>query len=572
MSIIHINHIKSHVTDLFGNLIDLSDAGKNPEEELFLTRALAAYSVQILAQASPEKAAQAVTDGGEDNGIDAIHYDKSERRLYLVQSKWIKNGKGEPDNGSVKKFISGITDLFNLKFDRFNQKVRDKESQILKALDDPYCKYTIVLSYTGVDGLAEHSARDLSSLMDDLNDANDIVDLRILKQQNIHKALTASVDGDPIDLKIQLRSWGKVENPHPAFYGQVCATQIAEWWATFHTRLFAKNLRSLLGNTDINMEIRHTLSEDPDLFWYYNNGITMVAKNVSKSMAHGSNTDVGDFTCEEVSIVNGAQTVGSIGRYSEAPLTTLEGVNVPIRIISLSSGDESFGKSVTRTNNRQNRIDNRDFVALDPEQARIKTELALDGVSYHVMRSADYEISDKSFDLTDSTSALACASGDGALAVLLKREIGKLWEDLDKPPYKQLFNPSVTGTYVWNCVKIQRLIDRSLIDMMGEADYDSRFTAILVHGNRVLAALIFSMIAKKPLKDPQLDFDKFVDNTDIPGLVIGYANRLVSAVDEHFPNSIIPTLFKNRSKCESLLLACKIDQSTEVSQMEFVLF
>jgi hypothetical protein len=39
-----------------------------------------------------------------------------------------------------------------------------------------------------------------------------------------------------------------------------------------------------------------------------------------------------------------------------------------------------FGKDVTRANNKQNRIENRDFVSQDPEQARIKTELAIEGI------------------------------------------------------------------------------------------------------------------------------------------------------------------------------------------------
>jgi len=33
-------------------------------------------------------------------------------------------------------------------------------------------------------------------------------------------------------------------------------------------------------------------------------------------------------------------------------------------------------REITKTNNRQNRIENRDFVSLDPEQARIRNELA----------------------------------------------------------------------------------------------------------------------------------------------------------------------------------------------------
>src|SRR5687767_5345298 len=126
MSIIHVNQIKSQVKKLFDNLIDLTDvatASAEMKEDFFLTRGLAAYAIHFLSDATPGEAAEAVTDGGEDNGLDAVHYDAPNKRLYLVQSKWIKDGSGEPPNGDVKKFLGGVQDLFNMQFDRFNTKV-----------------------------------------------------------------------------------------------------------------------------------------------------------------------------------------------------------------------------------------------------------------------------------------------------------------------------------------------------------------------------------------------------------------------------------------------------------------
>jgi len=82
------------------------------------------------------------------------------------------------------------------------------------------------------------------------------------------------------------------------------------------------------------------------------------------------------------------------------------------------------------------RIESRDFVTLDPEQARIKTELAIDNIEYHVMRAESYTRSETAFDLVEGTTALACASGKIHLVVQLKREIGKLWEDIAKAPIR----------------------------------------------------------------------------------------------------------------------------------------
>ena len=80
MSKLHVRHIVSKLQELYKDKIDITD-GYNDEEKntLFLTRSFAAYSLQILAGASVETAAMAVVDGRDDNGIDAIYFDKKEK-------------------------------------------------------------------------------------------------------------------------------------------------------------------------------------------------------------------------------------------------------------------------------------------------------------------------------------------------------------------------------------------------------------------------------------------------------------------------------------------------------------
>lgn len=129
MSIVHVKQIAKKIKTLFEGKIDLSD--KSLDKEItFLTRGLAAYAVQISAQTSEIESAKAVVDGFDDNGIDAIYYSTNNKTLYLVQSKWIQDGNGEPSTGDVSKFITGIKDLINGDYDKFNQKVQEKQNVV----------------------------------------------------------------------------------------------------------------------------------------------------------------------------------------------------------------------------------------------------------------------------------------------------------------------------------------------------------------------------------------------------------------------------------------------------------
>jgi hypothetical protein len=562
MSIIHLNQIRNQVHKLFDGKINLTDvvsATTNAEqaENFFLSRGLAAYALHYLAGVDPSVAAGAVTDGGDDNGIDAILNVDADRRLYIVQSKWIHSGVGEPENGDIKKFVAGVRDLFNLQWDRFNSKIKAKERIVRTALSDPNTRYEIVVVYTGINRLAEPSTRDLNDLALEMNDASELLSVSPLNQTDLYGSLAAGISGEPINLEIGVRAWGRVEALHPAYYGQVDGGQIASWWTKYRSRLFTKNLRGVLGDTEVNDEIRTTIDKNPDLFWYFNNGITLTAKKVAKTMMGGGDTGFGTFHCSDVSIVNGAQTVGAIGKYAAISEEKVKKLFVPFRVISLESSDVTFGETVTKTNNRQNRIENRDFVSLDPEQNRLKTELAVEGIQYHLMRSETTTKGSTAFDLIDSTTALACGSGDVALVVQLKREIGKLWENLERGPYKQLFNASMNGIYVWRCVQLQRLIDEVMEQLAASAlTKGGREYGVAVHGNRIVAALTFAKLNPKPFADPAFDFKSALDPRIVAGTVQKVYESLLREVTSRYANAIIPTLFKNQTKCKDLYGRC----------------
>jgi hypothetical protein len=316
--------------------------------------------------------------------------------------------------------------------------------------------------------------------------------------------------------------------------------------------VLAKNLRGALGDTDVNTEIRSSLEKNPELFWYFNNGVTATATHVEKLPLGGGKHELGYFHCEGMHIVNGAQTVSTIGRFLERnPSADLSNCFVQFRVVSLEDGGEEFGDEVTKTNNRQNKIEARDFVSQDPEQKRIRTELLIDDVHYQIMRSDDLPRGGNVFDLQDSTTAIACASGDIALVVTLKSQIGKLWEDTSKRPYISLFNPSVSGLYVWRCIQTQRMIDIE-IDKQRPRFRKPRESKILTYGNRLISALVFSKIAVNRFDDPKFDFEKEVGEDAVASLVASAAAMVVLHVQRFFSNSMIPTFFKNQTKCREV--------------------
>jgi hypothetical protein len=198
-------------------------------------------------------------------------------------------------------------------------------------------------------------------------------------------------------------------------------------------------------------------------------------------MLGGRSKDSGYINCYDVRIVNGAQTAGSIATAFERKPEAVDKARVHVRFIAV--GDEAsdaLGNSITKATNTQNRINRQDFVALDPEQQRLRTELSIEGITYNY-KSGEGTIRDpKTSDIDEATVALACASPELSHSTQAKREIGKLWEDTSKAPYKALFNPSVSGPKLWQDISIMRYIDKALQQKL--KDVQGRDSGFLIHG------------------------------------------------------------------------------------------
>jgi hypothetical protein len=562
MSILHVNQIAGALERQFNNMIDLSDVTANVDErrKCFLTRSLAAFAISQLAGIPPEEAAKSVTDGTSDNGVDALHYDRASKKMYVVQAKWHSDGNGSFERADMLKFTKGFEDLANIRMDRFNEKVRAKESMIKEAFHDDKANYILVPIYTGAQDLAVEPKQDLQDCLDQYNETADpeaypLLQTRVLKQSDVHGLVARGTQGAPIDLEVALFQWGEASDPF-SIYGQVAASDVATWWKTHYPQIVSQNIRMFLGgDTEVNIGLHHTLLADPEHFWHFNNGITAICREIRPKLAGGKSKESGFFNCYDVRIVNGAQTAGSIASAHERSPNDIERARVHVRFIAVGNDAESgLGDAITRATNTQNRINRQDFVALDPEQQRIRTELTIDGVTYNY-KSGEGTVRDaQTSDIEEATIALACASTDLAHSTQAKREIGRLWEHTSKSPYKALFNASLSGIKMWQCIQIMRQIDLSLQAKL--PSLTGRDTGFVVHGNRCIAHIVFQrfpptlMVGHSSLPaDIATQIATIVDDT--------FA-RLRTKSDLLYPQAYLAQLFKNQKKLTEILSAMNI--------------
>jgi len=531
---------------------DVTTADAEQKDNKFLSRALAAFAIAAAAKTDDVSAAQAVVDEYHDDGIDAFFFDRTEHVAYLVQSKWMKDGVGSPDVGSVHKFIQGINHLLEDKVAMLGPKMQAKASEIQDVLADSQSTFILIIAYTGKPSLSTEVMTPLNQFLADLNDDGDMVSLQVLKQKELHDIVEKGAMGASVDLTVMLHEFGQVRDPFIAYYGQVHVTDLASW-AKYGNLLYHKNIRGFKGSTDVNDAIVATIKDAPDNFLYFNNGITLLCTELDKKPLGGKSKTSGVFDCKGASVINGAQTVGSIlTALAAAPSASPVGANarVMVRLISLANCPPDFAYDVTRATNTQNRIEKRDFAALDKEQTRLRSELLLSLGKEYVFRTGDQPPApDKGCTLDDAAVALACAQSDVTHSVNAKGNIGRLYEDITKPPYTILFNSSLTAVKLWRAVEVLRSVDTLLKAEQKKREGKEKLCSI--HGNRIILYLIFRKLSPAIFEAESTD----ADMKRIPALVTDYLDKITAEIAKNYAASYVGNVVKNISKCKAIVAA-----------------
>jgi hypothetical protein len=464
-----------------------------------LSRSLAAYALVGQCKLDDTTASGAITDGSNDGGIDALYFDRAGNRLVFVQSKFKRTGAA-PAQNEVIKTIHGIESVQARQFDRFNEAIRNRLDEIEDALDTAGVKLELILVFLGNE-VGIHVTTDLNRFREKLNRFSPIMDWFTAGLEVIYGWLAAEQVPAVVNDEITLENWAGITAPRKAFYGQISAADLAQLVGKHGKALFERNIRHYLGSVGVNTAIERTVRSCPDDFFYLNNGITAVADTITS--AAGDNAKC-VFALENLSIVNGAQTAGAI---TTATLTGAISPNAKllVTIIEIGNGVDDIGLKITRARNHQNVVRGVDFAALDPNQERIRQELAAAGIAYFYRPSAEARARrDDAFTLEEAAIALACLAFTVRSAaelqhhprpvnaidfvVTAKKEIGRLWEQ-EGVMYGQLFPAGLSGIRICRLVRMYRFIDRILADTeRSENGYHRRM--FFRHGRYFIMAFI----------------------------------------------------------------------------------
>jgi hypothetical protein len=529
MSVILTNRIKNHIESAIQRLMYLDDCANDLNK--VYSRGLVAICLAGLSGQPYKNVVDYVVDGARDNGIDGAFYDAARNKLYLIQAKWSGKGTGTIDTGEVRKFIAGAYDLLNEDWRKFNSRMKAIASQIAAGIrSDP--EIVLVAAFNSENPISGDCKDIVDEFLRDNNaDSQEVVSFRVFNLKHLVRTMKTAKSGAKSDVDVNLLQWGDQKDPYYSIYGKVSCADIAEWHKEHEDVLFTENIRSALSDSEINAHIEETLIRSPSEFWYFNNGITAIADSITrKPIGLGDQKESSYWSIGNIKIVNGAQTTGSIARaYSKAPAEVRKGY-VQIKIISLDKAPIDIANKITTATNTQNRVEPKDFLALEALQDGIAEAFSAIGVQYCFRRGEKIQDKNKGLDVQELAMVMAVASDNVASVVVAKRNAGSLTDP--NGYYPKLFDRPIIAKEVWAEVKGWRRATEAITAFANsQAGRDEQ---LAIHGNRFIEHIL---LRTRP---------KAVNEGEVSKIHCA----LKEIIDATYPDCYLAVLFKNAKKCQ----------------------
>lgn len=550
-----VGHVRDAIKREFEGLIHLDDlVNRDPaqREQAFLSRGLAALFARNLVGCDSSTAAKFVIDGRDDYGIDAVVIMDGAPRIWLIQSKWSDRGGAGFGVGDALKLINGLRRIDQRQYGRLNDRFASLAGQVNLALNNPHAQVTLLVAVMGAGGLSPEVEECFEDARREFNSLGPTLDYEVRNAVDAWQIIRNDFAEPTIELEVKMKQSIHITQPFEAYYGNVPAGEIAQWYEEHGERLFGKNIRKFLGLTTVNHGIVETLTDDPDAFWYFNNGITVLCDTIaavpwSRSSPHGPMT----LTLSSASVVNGAQTVAAIHEAMRKGRELAERAYVGVRVISVRACPEGFGTQITKATNTQNHVDRRDFIALDPVQNRIREDFLLSLQKNYVIKRGEMDPPPNAgCSVVEAATALACAHSDPRLVVRVKVSPETLWEEGSQGIYEKLFGRPPSAQQIWRCVLLYRAVGAALHDSRHEREGRAASTA--EHGNLLVAHLVFQYAGVDNFEEPDEDWETFV--TQVPEITVKVMAWLIYRVDEEFSEkSFIRSTFANEQRCGLLV-------------------
>ena len=326
--------------------------------------------------------AEMIVDGQYDGGVDVLLTDPSSESsdLVIAQSKYYTTISFEDIFNAMTKMAAFYKDMQQGHYEQVNATVQRRFLSLFSEVGEEskihFVFYTSALQSGINKARIEKKFRELFADSSQF-EVSIFFGKDVVEEIKESESRRATVEHGKIRID---------ESNNCLLYGEnaaivnVSAFSIKALYAQHNIQLLARNLRYHIAGRDIDRGIDETIRNNPESFWYKNNGITIVCSEFS---IDGREVKLRDF-----SIINGGQTTYMI--HKSRSIDEHNDFYLPCKIIKTEGDTEdeknAFSLSIAKATNTQKPIKPVDLKANSPEQVRFAQSMREVGIFYQTKR------------------------------------------------------------------------------------------------------------------------------------------------------------------------------------------
>lgn len=321
-----------------------------------------------------------LTDGANDGGIDAIFNDPNseDNDVIIMQSKYYNKSRLKLNDiiMELHKIKNTLNSFKEEKFASFNKNlVMAYKNSINQKNEIGIIRICFFTTYQGrTKENRDNIIKEARELFRDFD-----IDIDIYFKKDIENQIELCENGklfieDDNLIIDEENNYLKYKN---SAIVNISAKSLQDLYYRKGNNLLGMNLRYYVRQKIVDNAIENTIKNEPQNFWYKNNGIIIVCENY--------NIENNVLKLKNFSIINGGQTTTRIGKidieedfYLQCKVIVYQGCNIQEK--------SKFVYDIAEASNAQKPIKKADLKANAPEQLLLKENLAKVGVYYITKR------------------------------------------------------------------------------------------------------------------------------------------------------------------------------------------
>ena len=422
---------------------------------------------------SEQDSVDAICDGKNDKGIDAIWFDEAEDRICVFQSEFSPDNDKNCGDTKIREF-AGIFNWFsseekiqNLQNSLINEELKSKLINLnISDKISRGCKVSFVYVTNKI--FDKNAQEFLSTIEIEAYDNNKIL-------QYYTYSAAPEIKNTPITLSVPNGSFLKYMDK--AIVLSIPAQELVKLEGIQDQSLFSRNVRLYTGSTRVNKDLVQTIKNpsEHDSFFLYHNGLSIICN----TFTYKDN----QLTISGYQVINGCQSLMTL--FQNQTLIT-SNIQILCKIIKIDNPDSEFVKKITKNSNNQNAISLKDLRSNDRIQINIQTtfnEFYGDAIFYKIKKGETASGNQQCITIDFAGQLLKAFKFEESYKTHLKTS-------MFGTEYESIFSKSTNCHYIYLAYLIYNIIDtnNTLIDNEAVRVYGLAKFSLLTVMKKILVA------------------------------------------------------------------------------------